>query len=113
MPIVADNPRGGSLTMGLFSNRTINIGIVTEIVLLVLITEVSVLQTVFHTAPLGWDDYVYLCCIPFVILGIEELRKHIWRHSFPTERVLRAPPPLAGQVAPRNDDKCHGCAAKS
>ena len=52
MPIVADNPRGGSLTVGLFSNRTINIGIVTEIVLLVLITEVPVLQTVFHTAPL-------------------------------------------------------------
>ena len=65
MPIVADNPRGGSLTVGLFSNRTINIGIVTEIVLLVLITEVPVLQTVFHTAPLGWDDCVYLCCIPF------------------------------------------------
>lgn len=43
MPIVADKPRGGSLTMGLFSNRTINIGIVTEIVLLVLITEVPVL----------------------------------------------------------------------
>ena len=39
MPIVVDNPRGGSLTMGLFSNRTINIGIVTEIVLLVLITD--------------------------------------------------------------------------
>lgn len=53
MPIVADNPRGGSLTMGLFSNRTINIGIVTEIVLLVLITEVPVLQTVFHTTPPG------------------------------------------------------------
>ena len=27
MPIVVDNPRGGSLTMGLFSNRTINIDI--------------------------------------------------------------------------------------
>ena len=82
MPIVADNPRGGSLTMGLHSNRTINIGIVTEIVLLVLIAEVP-----FHTTPPGRDDYVYLCCIPFVILGIEELRKLIWRHSFPTERV--------------------------
>lgn len=51
MPIVADNPRGGSLTVGLFSNRTINIGIVTEIVLLVLITEVPVLQTVFQPRP--------------------------------------------------------------
>lgn len=55
--------------------------------LLVLITEVPVLQTVFHTTLPGRDDCVYLCCIPFVILGIEELRKLIWRHSFPTERV--------------------------
>ena len=46
--------------MGLFSNRTINIGIVTEIVLLVLITEVPVLQTVFHTAPLAGTT-AYTC----------------------------------------------------
>ena len=88
MPIVVDNPRGGSLTMGLFSNRTINIGIVTEIVLLVLITEVPVLQTVFHTAAPWAGTTAYTCAaLPFVILGIEELRKLIWRHSFPTERV--------------------------
>ena len=59
----------------------------TEIVLLVLIAEVPILQTVFHTAPLSWDEYLYLCCIPFVILAIEELRKFIWRHRFPTELV--------------------------
>lgn len=59
----------------------------TEIVLLVLITEVLILQTVFHTAPLSWDECLYLCCIPFVILAIEELRKFIWRHRFPTELV--------------------------
>lgn len=63
MPIVADNPRGGSLTMGLFSNRTINIGIVTEIVLLVLITEVPVLQTVFHTRPRAGTT-AYTCAAP-------------------------------------------------
>ena len=61
MPIVADNPRGGSLTMGLFSNRTINIGIVTEIVLLVLITEVPLLQTVFHTTAPGAGTTAYTC----------------------------------------------------
>ena len=59
----------------------------TEIVLLVLITEVPILQTVFHTAPLSWGEYLYLCCITFVILAIEELRKFIWRHRFPTELV--------------------------
>ena len=59
----------------------------TEIVLLVLITEVPILQTVFHTAPLSWGEYLYLCCIPFVILAIEELRKFIWRHRFPTGLV--------------------------
>ena len=55
--------------------------------LLVLITEVPILQTVFHTAPLSWDECLYLCCIPFVILAIEELRKFIWWHRFPTELV--------------------------
>ena len=57
------------------------------LVLLVLITEVPILRTVFHTAPLSWDEYLYLCCIPFVILGIEELRKLIWRRRFPSERM--------------------------
>ena len=79
--------RDSAFSVGLFSNRTINIGIVTEIVLLVLITEVPILRTVFHTAPLSWDEYLYLCCIPFVILGIEELRKLIWRRRFPSERM--------------------------
>ena len=79
--------RDSAFSVGLFSNRTIDIGIVTEIVLLVLITEVPILRTVFHTAPLSWDEYLYLCCIPFVILGIEELRKLIWRCRFPSERM--------------------------
>ncbi|MBT1173331.1 cation-transporting P-type ATPase [Bifidobacterium sp. MA2] len=68
-----------AFSVGLFSNRTVNIGIVVEIALIVLITSVPVLQRVFHTAPLGLDDYLYLAVIPFAILGIEEARKWVFR----------------------------------
>lgn len=86
MPIVADNPRGGSLTMGLHSNRTINIGIVTDRAARAHHRSTGIADRVPHHAP-GPGRLRILCCIPFVILGIEELRKLIWRHSFPTERV--------------------------
>ncbi|NMM99591.1 aTPase P-type (Transporting) HAD superfamily subfamily IC [Bifidobacterium sp. DSM 109958] len=71
--------RSSALRAGLFSNRTITVGIVAEIALLVLITEVPALQGVFHTAPLEFADYCYLACIPFAVLGIEELRKLVCR----------------------------------
>ncbi len=70
-----------TFSVGLFSNKTINIGIVVEIALIMLITQVPLLQTVFHTAPLHGVDYLYLAVVPFVVLGVEELRKLIWRRA--------------------------------
>lgn len=61
--------------IGLFSNRRILIGIVFEVVLLVILTTFPPLQGVFHTAPLAWQDYAFLCCIPPVVIAIEEIRK--------------------------------------
>lgn len=61
--------------IGLFSNRRILIGIVFEVVLLVILTTFPPLQGVFHTAPLAWQDYAFLCCIPPVVIAIEEVRK--------------------------------------
>lgn len=61
--------------IGLFSNRRILIGIVFEVVLLVVLTTFPPLQGVFHTAPLAWQDYAFLCCIPPVVIAIEEIRK--------------------------------------
>lgn len=61
--------------IGLFSNRRILIGIVFEVVLLVILTTFPPLQGVFHTGPLAWQDYAFLCCIPPVVIAIEEIRK--------------------------------------
>ncbi len=61
--------------IGIFSNRRILAGIVFEVALLVVLTTFPPLQGVFHTAPLGWRDYAFLCCIPPVVIAIEEARK--------------------------------------
>jgi len=66
-------------SVGLFSNKQINIGIVFEIFLIVLITLLPPLQGVFHTCPLNLEDYALLAVMPFVILAIEETRKAIVR----------------------------------
>lgn len=61
--------------IGLLSNRQIVVGIVFEVALIVFLAVFPPLQGVFHTAPLGWQDYVFLCCIPPVVVAIEEARK--------------------------------------
>ena len=66
--------------VGLFSNRRIVAGIAFEVALIVLLTLVPPLQQVFHTAPLGWQDYVFLCCIPPMVIALEEARKAWLRH---------------------------------
>ncbi len=65
--------------IGPFSNKTITIGIVVEIVLILAIINVPMLQGVFHTAPLHGAEYLYLVVIPVVVVGLEELRRLIVR----------------------------------
>ena len=60
---------------GLFTNRYINIGILVEIVILAAVIYVPFLNGVFNTAPIGLAEWGYLLCIPFVVFGVEELRK--------------------------------------
>ena len=64
---------------GLLSNRHINVGIVFEICLIVFITLFPPFQQVFHTSPLGLFDYVFLCCLPPLVLAVEEGRKAVFR----------------------------------
>ena len=65
---------------GLFSNRHINVGIVFEVCLIVFITLFPPFQAVFHTSPLGVWDYAFLCCLPPIVLAVEEARKALFRH---------------------------------
>ena len=80
-------------SVGLFSNRQVNIGIVFEIFLIVFITLFPPFQSVFHTCPLNLADYGFLAVLPFVVLGIEEARK----------AIVRAYHKKAGQPAPSQD----------
>ncbi len=38
-----------------------------------------ILQDVFQTGPLHWQEWVFLACIPLPVFFIEELRKKIVR----------------------------------
>ena len=64
---------------GLLSNRHVNVGIVFEVCLIVFITLFPPLQHVFHTSPLGVWDYAFLCCLPPLVLVVEEARKALFR----------------------------------
>ena len=66
-------------SVGILSNRTVNIGILVEIALIVAITMLPPLRMVFHTTGLQPDDYLYLAVLPFLVLGVDELRKLIRR----------------------------------
>ena len=54
-------------------------GIVFEICLIVFITLFPPFQSVFHTSPLGVADYAFLCCLPPLVLAVEEARKALFR----------------------------------
>lgn len=64
---------------GIFSNKYINLGLIVEIAILVCIIYVPILNDIFNTAPLGIIEWIYAIMIPFIVFGIEELRKKIIR----------------------------------
>ena len=68
-------------TMGLFSNRTVLVGIATELIILAIIIWNPSANLIFNTHPL---DLRYLFfAIPFAILllGVDELRKYLLRRN--------------------------------
>ena len=68
------------LKRGLFSNRYINAGIIIELILIAAIIYIPFLNDIFNTAPISWLEWLYLLCIPFIVFGLEELRKKILRN---------------------------------
>lgn len=73
------------LKRGLFTNRYINAGIVIEILILLVIMYVPFFHGIFNTAPIGPVEWLYLLCIPFIVFGVEELRKK-WLRQRSKER---------------------------
>ena len=64
---------------GLFTNRYINAGLVIEVLILLAIIYIPFLNGIFNTAPISWVEWLYLLCIPFIVFGVEEIRKKILR----------------------------------
>ena len=67
------------LSMGLFSNRMVLLGIAVELIILALIIRNPFANLIFNTSPL--DLKYVLLSIPFAVLllGVDEFRKYLLR----------------------------------
>ena len=70
--------RGAIFQVKPFANRIISLGIVLEIVLFIILSYVPFFHTLFNTAPIGLDDWLYLLACPFVIMALEEIRYRLF-----------------------------------
>ena len=70
--------RGSIFQVNPFANRIISLGIVLEIVLFILLSYEPFFHTLFNTAPIGLDDWLYLLACPFVIMALEEIRYRLF-----------------------------------
>ncbi|KXT67232.1 cation-transporting ATPase, E1-E2 family [Streptococcus gallolyticus] len=61
----------------LFGNPLINIGLVVELAIFILLVYVPIFHNLFNTASLGVWHWIYLLLCPFVIVGLEEVRKRL------------------------------------
>lgn len=67
--------------IGIFSNRHVLIGILSEVVILLLLIYVPFFQGVFNTGPLKLVNWLFLIAIPIPLILIDELRKWIIRRK--------------------------------
>jgi magnesium-transporting ATPase (P-type) len=65
--------------VGLFTNRLLLVGIAVEIAMVAVLAYTPALHDVFHTAPLGWPEWLFLLIWPPLVLGAEEARKAVVR----------------------------------
>ena len=70
--------RGSIFQIKPFANRIISLGIVLEIILFILLSYVPLFHTLFNTAPIGFDDWLYLLVCPFIIMALEEIRHRLF-----------------------------------
>lgn len=66
---------GSIFRLSLFSNRLVLAGIATELVLLVLLMHLPPLQQVFHTAPLGFREWLFVAAGAPILIALDEIRK--------------------------------------
>ena len=90
--------RGSLLSVGLFSNPWIWVGIGVTVVLQMALTYVPVMNEVFGTAPLGWTGWVLVVLPGPLVYGLATLLKRIPGEPTsgpgPVPRSARRHPPL-------------------
>ena len=64
----------------LFSNSLIDIGLAVELLVFLMLVYLPFFHELFNTASLGLWHWCYLLLCPFVIVGMEELRKRLANH---------------------------------
>jgi len=82
--------KASTFSLGLFSNRTLNYGVLFQIVVILAIDFIPPLQSVFGTAALNGQLAIVLLPIPFLLFFIEEGRKLVVRR-LGHRRPARAP----------------------
>ncbi len=65
--------------VGLFSNRLVLWGILTELALICILIYTPFLQDIFGLAPLGIREWAFLCVFAPLLLFLEEGRKYLLR----------------------------------
>jgi magnesium-transporting ATPase (P-type) len=78
--------RESIFTVGIFSNRRVIQGIIVELILVVALMYVPFVRSVFQTAPVPLEGWIFLFCIPLPIVLIEEARKYYLRHYSKMEK---------------------------
>ncbi|MHB0871365.1 MAG: cation transporting ATPase C-terminal domain-containing protein, partial [Chloroflexota bacterium] len=74
-------------SIGLFSNRLLNLGVLAAVGILLLLVYTPFLQPIFNTAPLGAREWAFLLVWPPLILAADELRKWAIRRGERREGV--------------------------
>ena len=76
--------RSSTFSVGVFSNRYVNLGVIVEIAILLAIVYLPPLQRVFTTAPIPAGLGLILLPIPLLFFSLEEARKWLVRRRGPS-----------------------------
>jgi magnesium-transporting ATPase (P-type) len=85
-------------SIGLFSNRLLLWGVAFELVFAAAVIYLPALRPIFHTAPLGAAELLFLLPFPFIVWGADEIWR--WRRRTTSRESIGAATIDRGQ-APR------------